>query len=261
MTPTTAELEIRLQTLHEPAPDAVLFDVLIGSGIADAFVRATSPAGELYIAASAHGVTCVRSAGDDENFRRAYRARFGRDVYSTSRLQFHLRSLAGGLIKEPSRGMVFDLRSCSEFERDVLLKALEIPAGEVRPYGWIAREIGNPNAVRAVGTALGHNPIPVLIPCHRVVRSDGLIGQYSLGGPARKRAMLQSEGLDPDVLENVARRGIRFVGSDTTGIYCFPTCRNAKRITPSHRVEMRSAADASARGYRPCLVCRPAGVA
>ena len=54
------------------------------------------------------------------------------------------------------------------------MKALEIPRGEVRPYGWIAAEIGRPKAVRAVGTALGHNPIPLIVPCHRVVRSDGM---------------------------------------------------------------------------------------
>ena len=66
------------------------------------------------------------------------------------------------------------------------MKALEIPRGEVRPYGWIAAEIGRPKAVRAVGTALGHNPVPLIVPCHRVVRSDGMIGQYSLGGPQQQ---------------------------------------------------------------------------
>ena len=76
-------------------------------------------------------------------------------------------------------------------------KALEIPRGEVRPYGWIAAEIGRPKAVRAVGTALGHNPVPLIVPCHRVVRTDGTIGQYSLGGPGNKRTILSAEGLDP----------------------------------------------------------------
>ena len=79
-----------------------------------------------------------------------------------------------------------DLRGHTEFERDVWAKALEIPRGEVRPYGWIAAEIGRPKAVRAVGTALGHNPVPLIVPCHRVVRTDGTIGQYSLGGPGQQ---------------------------------------------------------------------------
>ena len=79
-----------------------------------------------------------------------------------------------------------DLRGSSAFEQAVWLKALEIPRGEVRPYGWVAAEIGRPKAVRAVGTALGHNPVPLIVPCHRVVRSDGTIGQYSLGGPGQQ---------------------------------------------------------------------------
>jgi O-6-methylguanine DNA methyltransferase len=138
------------------------------------------------------------------------------------------------------------------------MKALEIPRGEVRPYGWIAAEIGRPRAVRAVGTALAHNPVPLVVPCHRVVRSDGSIGQYSLGGPAAKRTVLAAEGLDPDELEAGARAGLRYLGSDTTHIVCLPTCHNAKRITPRHRVPFRSLAAATTAGYRACRECRPA---
>ena len=79
-----------------------------------------------------------------------------------------------------------DLRGLSEFEQAVLLKAREIPRGQVRTYGWIASEIGRPLAVRAVGTALRKNPVPIFIPCHRVVRSDRQLGQYALGGTEQK---------------------------------------------------------------------------
>jgi O-6-methylguanine DNA methyltransferase len=99
----------------------------------------------------------------------------------------------------------FDLRSVTEFERAVLFKALEIPRGEVRTYGWIAAEIGHPAAVRAVGSALRKNPVPVLIPCHRVVRSDGHLGQYALGGSDAKRAILAAEGLEAAEIERLAR--------------------------------------------------------
>jgi len=149
------------------------------------------------------------------------------------------------------------IASIGEFRRTVLEKCAEIPPGEIRPYGWIAREIGSPGAVRAVGTALGRNPVPVLIPCHRVIRTDGRIGNYAYGS-AMKRALLEHEGLDPDAIEKTAHRGVRLVGSDTTGIYCFPTCRHAKRIGDAHRVEFRSEAAARADGYRACKVCRPA---
>ncbi len=143
------------------------------------------------------------------------------------------------------------------FQRKVLEKCAEIPPGEIRPYGWIAREIGNPGAVRAVGTALGRNPVPVLIPCHRVVRTDGKIGNYAYGSPM-KRSLLEREGLDPDEIEALAGRGVRLIGSDTTGIYCYPTCRHARRIRDVHRVEFRTESDAEAAGFRPCKICRPA---
>jgi O-6-methylguanine DNA methyltransferase len=157
-------------------------------------------------------------------------------------------------------GRRFDLRGLSEFERAVLLKALEIPRGEVRPYAWIAREIGHPAAVRAVGSALRKNPVPVLIPCHRVVRTDGQIGEYALGGSQAKRQILAAEGVDPDWLQRHARAGQRYLGSDTTRIYCFPTCRNARRVQPQHAVSFSSAAAARSAGYRPCRVCRPLAV-
>jgi O-6-methylguanine DNA methyltransferase len=99
------------------------------------------------------------------------------------------RHLAGNA----SAPLRFDLSAVSPFGRAVLTKALEIPRGEVRPYSWIAREIGRPLAVRAVGSALARNPIPLLIPCHRVVRNDGTAGQY-IFGTAAKRALLSAEG-------------------------------------------------------------------
>jgi methylphosphotriester-DNA--protein-cysteine methyltransferase len=65
--------------------------------------------------------------------------------------------------------------------------------------------------------------------------------------------------VDPDELEAQAGSGIRYVGSDTTMVVCHPTCRNARRISPRHRVPFRSLAEAGAAGFRPCRVCRPAG--
>ena len=77
-------------------------------------------------------------------------------------------------------------------KRDVLGATSTIPRGQTRPYGWIAAEIGRPKAVRAVGTAVGRNPVPLLIPCHRVVRSDGSPGEYVFG-PDAKQALLARE--------------------------------------------------------------------
>jgi methylphosphotriester-DNA--protein-cysteine methyltransferase len=65
------------------------------------------------------------------------------------------------------------------------------------------------------------------------------------------------EGVDTAALERLAATGTRFTGSDTTHVYCFPSCRHARRITPAHEVRFRSAEDARAAGYHPCRVCRP----
>jgi|GEM_PF-1264381 len=80
------------------------------------------------------------------------------------------------------------------FAWDVYNRAKTIPFGETRSYGWIAREIGNPGASRAVGRALGANPWPLLIPCHRVIRADGTIGGFS-SGLEWKRYLLEFENL------------------------------------------------------------------
>ncbi len=153
--------------------------------------------------------------------------------------------------------MPVDLGSLSDFQRDVLLKTAEIPPGEVRPYGWVAGEIGRPRAVRAVGTALARNPVPVVVPCHRVVRTDGRIGNYAFGSEV-KGALLAAEGVDLGELEALAERGVHFVASARTRIYCHPTCRDARRVTDRHRVEFGNAGEARAAGYRPCRHCRPA---
>ena len=81
----------------------------------------------------------------------------------------------------------------SAFQRDVLTALQEVGRGRVATYRDIATRIGRPKAVRATGTALGRNPIPILVPCHRVIPSTGGIGNYG-GGVARKQALLQLEG-------------------------------------------------------------------
>ncbi len=214
------------------------------------------------VAWNGFGVSAVEAADDDATFEANHLARTGRRAFASERLPERLGSAIARRLDGDRRVRIdLDLRGHTEFERDVWLKALEIPRGEVRPYGWVAAEIGRPRAVRAVGTALGHNPVPLIVPCHRVVRTDGTIGQYSLGGPDNKRQILTTEGLDLPGLEGLASAGIRFVGSDTTKIFCLPTCRHARRVTDRHRLEFRSMAEGKARGYRACLICRPESAA
>ena len=252
-------IETALADLRLAAPATLAADVLVEVGLADRYATIESPIGPLYVAWNGRGVSTVEQATDDRAFEENHRARTGRAAYRAAALPPELgMRIARRLAGDRRVTVTVDLRDRSPFERDVLLKAAEIPRGEVRPYGWIAAEIGRPRAVRAVGTALGHNPVPLIVPCHRVVRTDGTLGQYSLGGAGNKRTILAWEGLDPDAFEQLARSGVHYTGSKTTHIVCHPTCRHARRTQDAHRVGFRSLKAAAEAGYRPCKVCRPA---
>ena len=89
-------------------------------------------------------------------------------------------------------GQKVKIISGTDFEKSVWSALKKIPFGETRSYKWIAEAIGNPSAVRAVGRALSKNPLPIVIPCHRVIEADGSIGGYS-SGVDRKRRLLEIE--------------------------------------------------------------------
>jgi O-6-methylguanine DNA methyltransferase len=229
--------------------------------IAARWVQVSGPTGPLYVASTDAGISYVRIGAAvhdaDDEFVAAFRERFRRPLLPAEKPP-------AGLLPALRRGratdLAFDLSGCTDFERDVLRAAQRIPAGQVRPYGWIAHQIGRPKAVRAVGTALGHNPVPVLIPCHRVVRSDGDIGEYVFNRPV-KESLLAGEGTNLAELADLAGRGMHYVASDSTGIVCFPSCAAARRITSAHRHEFRNIAQAEHAGYRTCQLCRPVSAA
>lgn len=251
-----------LRSLRDTCPQSVSDRVLAETGDTDSYAELAGPIWPLIVVWGRDGISSIERTNDPGSLEAEYQARTGRSLQRVEAVPTRLaRAILKRIGGEPVRDLAIDLSGLNEFQRRVLAKTMEIPYGEVRPYAWIAEQIGHPRAQRAVGTALAHNPIPFVIPCHRVVRSDGHIGQYGAGGPAAKRAVLASEGVDPDELERLASRGVRFMGSDTTHIFCFPTCRNARRITAEHRTSFRTWQGALQDGYRPCRVCRPgAGV-
>ena len=239
------------------APASVLPVVLAGVGLADAYAPVETAIGPVFVAFNDRGVSFVNLTDDPAGFEVELHRRFGRPARRLDRLPRRLAStVERHLAGEGRSSLRFDLRGLSAFERAVLAKTGEIPRGEVRPYAWVAHEIGRPGAARAVGGALGANPVPLLIPCHRVVRSDGRIDGYIFGTDAKRRA-LAAEGVAAETLEALAAARVRLLGSDTTQVYCYPTCRNARRITAPHRVPFTSAGEAVGAGYRPCKVCRP----
>ena len=218
--------------------------------------------GRLFVAYSPRGLRCVAPADGAAAFEAAYAARFGARPIAADEppgelLDDFKRALEGD--PEADRRLPLDLEALGPFERSVLEKAREIPRGELRTYAWVAREIARPRALRAVGRALGRNPIPFIIPCHRVIGSSGSLTGYAFGLPLKRRVLLL-EGLDPAELSALERGGARYVGSLARGEFCFRTCREAGRFAGADRVWFRTEAEAMSRGLRPCLACRPVAV-
>ena len=154
-------------------------------------------------------------------------------------------------------GLRYDLSGLTPFERAVLRQDARDPR-----RGGAALRVGgardrSARAVRAVGSALG----AILCPCSSRVTgwcaATARSGTTASGVPM-KRALLSAEGVDLERLERLADAGTRYVGSDTTGVFCVPSCAHALRIRPAHQVSFRSADAALGAGYQPCRHCTPA---
>lgn len=184
-----------LAGLAAEAPPALL------DRIAARWVQAEGPLGEVFVACTEHGIAYLRPA--EPGAAEGFRARFGRPLLPAQRVP---EGLPAALRSGSAEGLDFDLGRLSAFQTDVLRAAQAIPPGEVRPYTWIARRIGRPRAVRAIGSALGANPVPLLIPCHRVVRADGAPGGYIFGSEA-KETLLRREGVDLEGVRALATAG------------------------------------------------------
>jgi O-6-methylguanine DNA methyltransferase len=226
--------------------------VFAGIGL-DRYICTACALGDAYVAWSSRGISAVRLAGDDDAFEMWYAERFERRVVPAIE-DDPISSAARAKLRGEDVDVPVDLRDCSPFEQRVLHKAAEIDSGGARSYAWVARELGSPDATRAVGNALGRNPVPLVVPCHRVIRADNTAGGYVFGSDA-KRALLEREGLDFGALERITRRGFRYIAC-SDGYFCLPTCGNiATRVDAPGYSGLRTADEAH--GLRPCTTCRP----
>jgi methylated-DNA-[protein]-cysteine S-methyltransferase len=154
-----------------------------------------TPVGTLLLAATPVGVVRVAYdiEGHDAVLARLADAVSPRILRSPARLDTVTRQIDEYFTKRRTAFDVpIDLRLANGFRRDVVEHLRDIDYGRRESYATVAAAIGNPRAVRAVGTACAHNPLPVVVPCHRVVRSDGSTGQY-VGGTRAKTALLELE--------------------------------------------------------------------
>src|SRR5205807_2390846 len=145
-----------------------------------------TPIGRVFVAATEAGLVRVSFRQSEASFVAELRQRLGADVVrSPARTADVVHQLRAYFAGERRRFDVrLDLGHTTPFQRRVLMAAARVPAGQVVSYGEIARRIGQPHGSRAVGQALGQNPIPIVIPCHRVIAAGGRIGGY--GGGRRR---------------------------------------------------------------------------
>jgi methylated-DNA-[protein]-cysteine S-methyltransferase len=165
-------------------------------GILDVAYRTVdSPVGSLLLAATPVGLVRIAFAteGHDDVLARLAGDVSPRVLAAPARLDAAARQLDDYFARRRHRfDLPLDLRLAHGFRRTVLEHLPEIPYGSTATYAQIADVSGNPTAVRAAASACSHNPLPLVVPCHRVVRSDGSIGGY-LGGPDAKRTLLHLE--------------------------------------------------------------------
>jgi O-6-methylguanine DNA methyltransferase len=245
-----------LKRLGEVKAPAGFADRLLAHvGMADSYARFDTVLGAVYVAWNGQGISSAARDSSAGEFEARFHKEVGRQLVEAVPPPDLAAKIQDEL--EGRHRLRFDLRGLTPFEQAVLRKTKQIPRGEVRPYGWVAREIGHPAAVRAVGTALANNPIPYFIPCHRVVRTDGQIGNYGGGGPEAKRAILTMEGVRVNRLQELASKGVRYQGVKTTKVFCYPTCHTGRRALEKNIVWLHDEASARAAGFRPCKVCRP----
>lgn len=153
------------------------------------FSEISSPIGRLGVVTSPIGVAKVLFEADGIDAERER-------IAPAQEIPLAARELAEYFEGERREFTVpLDYRFASGFRADVLRELARVPFGETTSYGELASKVGNPRAVRAVGGACANNPLPLLIPCHRVLRADGALGGYR-GGSQAKRFLLELEGID-----------------------------------------------------------------
>ena len=197
------EKQLREAALDLPADAPPLAERAADEGLLDvAYASVDSPFGPLLVARTDRGVVRLKLPGgrdgkisDDETLEALATYVSPRVLEAPSRLDEERRELEEYF---EGRRDHFDVPvdwslTSPGFRSRALHAVARIPYGKTRTYGEIAKSAGNPRAFRAAGTACGRNPIPLIVPCHRVVQSGGGIGNYG-GGPEMKRALLDLEG-------------------------------------------------------------------
>jgi O-6-methylguanine DNA methyltransferase len=246
-TPARAELESRLADLRSR---------LVSFGIFP------SPLGPILIARSELGVSLVRYLAGGGSVAPQVRRLLGEEAIedraATEALYAELLEYLEG--RRTRLDWPLDLRGArSEFQRRVLETTAQLPYGAVASYAGIARRIGAPAAARPVAQALRWNPLPIAIPCHRVIGSSGALVGYAGKKVALKQRLLAIEGVRtlPARGDFRVRREAMYALHVGDSEYCLPTCGSLASMALSELILFGSRERAEAAGLAPCTTCRP----
>ncbi|MBV8453356.1 MAG: methylated-DNA--[protein]-cysteine S-methyltransferase [Deltaproteobacteria bacterium] len=218
-----------------------------------------SSIGRLLAAQSTRGLAALRFMDSDDTA----------DVLTTVRQRFDvveddtLAAEIGGEIERLMNGdtgaisaRAVDLSLVeSDFQRRALARLRRVPAGSVISYQGLAEAIGVPSGQRAVGNTVASNPVPIYVPCHRVIRSDGSLGNYG-GGPERKLKLLRAEGFGVNLQRRVPPEAV--YGHWASRIFCRPTCSAVRRAERRQWLIFANPERAQRFGMRACKLCHPA---
>jgi methylated-DNA-[protein]-cysteine S-methyltransferase len=218
-----------------------------------------SPVGRLLVAESDRGLLAVQFldvpdapdalAGLKEGFDLV------EDSHAAARVGQEIERYLGGDMHALDRPVDLSLVR-SDFQRRALtLLRRTIPPGSVITYQGLAAAVGAPSGQRAIGNTMATNPVPLYVPCHRVIRSDGTIGNYG-GGVTRKIKLLRAEGFSVARDQRVPAGSV--MGHLVTHIFCRPQCHAAMRASPAKSVIFADSGRARSAGLRACKLCRPA---
>ena len=221
-----------------------------------------SPLGHVLLARSEDGIALVEYLGHAKSFAASRLAKVADvdAVEDDGRLERYSRELLEFIEGRRTRlDWPLDLRLArGDFDRVVLTAAARIPYGAVTSYAHIAAEIGKPSAARAVAQALRWNPLPLVVPCHRVVGSSGALTGYAGDKLGMKRQILSVEGVPTTKSHewSVARAGM-YVRVRNEMEYCVPTCGDLSRRSLAELTLFGTREHVEALGLGPCKDCRP----
>jgi len=179
-----------------PELDARFREAAAAEGLLDvAYDLVDTPVGQLLVAVTGRGLCEISYDPDEEREAESLARAFGARVLRSPRPTDEARRQLDEYFAGKRRGfeLPIDLSATRDFAHTVLDELARVPYGELTTYGALAAKAGRPRAARAVGTVMNRNPVPIVLPCHRVVGSTGALTGYG-GGLERKRALLELEG-------------------------------------------------------------------